>query len=261
MCNRVDCIQEIPDDRWSISRFYHTTQQIPGKTYSKWGGFLSDLDQFDAGFFGLSAQEVDTMDPQQRLLLEASWHALEDSGHPVHRRDAANIGVFVGISTSDYPRAISDPLDLPHPSPFSATGMATSISANRISHLLNLKGPSFAVDTACSSSLVAFHLACQSILNEECERAIVGGVNAILDPSTWIAFSNMSALSKDGRCKAFDASADGFVRSEGVGAVVLKPLSQAIADGDRVHAVVRATAVNQDGWTPAIAMPNQEAQS
>jgi acyl transferase domain-containing protein len=260
MCNRVDCIQEIPDDRWSISRFYHTTQQIPGKTYSKWGGFLSDLDQFDAGFFGLSAQEVDTMDPQQRLLLEASWHALEDSGHPVHRRDAANIGVFVGISTSDYPRAISDPLDLPHPSPFSATGMATSISANRISHLLNLKGPSFAVDTACSSSLVAFHLACQSILNEECERAIVGGVNAILDPSTWIAFSNMSALSKDGRCKAFDASADGFVRSEGVGAVVLKPLSQAIADGDRVHAVVRATAVNQDGWTPAIAMPNQEAQ-
>jgi len=256
----VDAVTAVPADRWSISKFYHPEPGVPGKTYSKWGGFLDETDFFDARFFGISGAEAEAMDPQQRLLLEAAWHALEDGGVVVDRSAGENIGVFVGVSTGDYDYIGSGAGDFLEASAFSATGGARSIASNRISHFLNLKGPSVSFDTACSSSLVALHHACRSLDGGECESALVGGVNFIIDPRTWIAFCGMSALSADGRCKAFDASADGFVRAEGVGVVLLKPYSKAVRDGDRIYACIRATGCNQDGRTPTISMPDEKAQ-
>lgn len=260
LCAGTDAISEIPEDRWNISKFYDPTPGTPGKTYSKWGGFIDGYDQFDPALFNISAKEADTMDPQQRLLLEAAWHAMEDSGEVIDRQSGVNRGVFVGVCTNDYETIGTSLTDFGSSTAYSATGSASSIAANRISHAMNFKGPSVSFDTACSSSLVALHYACQSLQNEECDSALVGGVNFIINPSTWVGFCGMSALSKDGRCKSFDASADGFVRSEGVGVVLLKPLSQAIKDGNRVYACIRGTGCNQDGHTPAISMPDQQAQ-
>ena len=259
LCQRKNGIVEIPNDRWSTSSFYDPIPGKPCRTYSRWGGFIKDIDKFDAEFFKISPQEAESMDPQQRLLLEATWHAIEDAGERIDRKNGENIGVYIGISTNDYANIGSAPEDFSPVSAFSATGGAVSVAANRISHALNFTGPSLAVDTACSSSLTALHLACASLWRQECDRAIVGGVNLILNPSTWVAFSGMSALSKDGLCKAFDASADGFVRSEGVGVVLIKPLSQAVKNGDRVYACIRSVGVNQDGRTPGIAVPDQNA--
>lgn len=251
----VDAVSEIPSTRWNVKEYYHAVPSS-GKTYSKWGGFINGIEEFDPESFGISPREAARMDPQQRMLLEVTWEALEDAGLPVTSLAGTNIGVFVGISTTDYAYAqIGRPVD-----GYTATGGAASISANRISYWLSSTGPSMAVDTACSSALVATHLACQSIWTHECELALAGGVNAILSPNAYVAFCAAHMLSPVGRCKAFDASADGFVRAEGAGVAVLKPLSKALEDGDPIYATIAATGVNQDGHTSGIALPNQLAQ-
>jgi thioester reductase-like protein len=260
-----DGVGEIPPERWSIQSFHDTRVGIPGKSHSKWGGFIEGNDLFDPSFFSISPQEAIAMDPQQRLVLETTWHAFENSGRIPDPAARERIGVWVGVSLNDYNRFAVSPIDHIQSSTagsgaYDATGNAFSIVANRVSHFFNLTGPSMAVDTACSSSLVALNEACRAIWDDECDSAVVAGVNHIVDPTTWIAFSALGALSPTGRCKSFDASADGFVRSEGVGVVVLKPLSAAIADGDRIYANICAVATNQDGRTPAIAMPSKVSQ-
>jgi len=257
----VDAITEIPADRWNIAEHYHPEPGTPGKTYSRWGGFLHGVDQFEPEGFGISPREAAYMDPQQRLLLEVAWEALEDGGQVVEQLAGTRTGVFVGISTSDYAQIQSSPFERGSVDAHVATGGALSIAAGRISYCLNLQGPSLAVDTACSSSLVATHLACQSLWNHESDLALAGGVNIIISPGTFVGFCAASMLSPDGRCKAFDASANGFVRGEGAGMVLLKPLAKAMADGDPVYAVILASAVNQDGRTAGIAMPSQSAQA
>jgi acyl transferase domain-containing protein/thioesterase domain-containing protein/acyl carrier protein len=260
LCAGTDAIREIPPDRWSIAAHYDPVPGRDGKSVSRWGGFIENIDRFDPGFFGISAREADAIDPQQRLLLEASWEAFEDAGQTLDAIRGSSTGVFIGISTSDYGalqhqgggRAVADV--------YSATGSTFSISANRISYCFDLRGPSLAVDTACSSALTACHIACQSLWRGDCSMAIVGGVNALLSQETFFAFSRMAMLSPDGRCKAFDARANGFVRAEGAGTILLKPLSAAQAAGDRIYAVIRSTAANQDGRTNGITVPSQQAQ-
>jgi acyl transferase domain-containing protein/NADPH:quinone reductase-like Zn-dependent oxidoreductase/SAM-dependent methyltransferase/acyl carrier protein len=260
MSTGVDAITEIPEDRWSIEKNYHSLSGVPGKTYSRWGGFIKGIDHFEPECFGISPREASYIDPQQRLLLEVAWEALEDGGQVIEQLAGTHTGVFVGISTIDYSQIQSSPYDFRSLSAHTATGGVMSIAANRISYCLNLRGPSVAVDTACSSALVATHLACQSIWDGECDLALAGGVNIILIVDNFIAFCAASMLSPDGRCKAFDASANGFVRGEGAGVVVLKPLSKALADGDPVYALIVGSAVNQDGRTSGLSAPSQSAQ-
>jgi acyl transferase domain-containing protein/thioesterase domain-containing protein/acyl carrier protein len=260
LCEGTDAIREIPPDRWSVAAHYDPVPGRAGKSISKWGGFIEDIDQFDSAFFQISAREAAAIDPQQRLLLEASWEALEDGGQTLETIRGSSTGVFVGISTSDYAGLQNDIDGRGVANVYSATGTAFSIAANRISYSFDLRGPSMAMDTACSSALTACHVACQSLWRGDCTMAIVAGVNALLNQNTFVAFSRMSMLSPDGRCKAFDASANGFVRAEGVGAIVLKPLFAAQADHDRIYAVIRGTAANQDGRTNGITVPSRQAQ-
>ena len=256
----VDAIREVTPDRWDHRFFFDPEPGTPGKTYSKWAGLIDEIDTFDPAFFGITQREAPFIDPQQRLLLEATWEALMDAGQQVDIVKGEDTGVFVGISTHDYGDIQQNAMGRGMAYPHSATGVASSIAANRISYALNFQGPSVAVDTACSSSMVAVHLACQALWNKECHRAIAAGVNCIISPYPFIAFSSMGMLSPDGRCKAFDASANGFVRGEGVGAVCLKPLSAALADGDPIYAVIRSTAVNQDGRTSGMTVPSRGSQ-
>jgi acyl transferase domain-containing protein/NADPH:quinone reductase-like Zn-dependent oxidoreductase/thioesterase domain-containing protein/acyl carrier protein/SAM-dependent methyltransferase len=260
LCAGADGITEIPPDRWNIQAYYDPAPGRPGKTNARWGGFIDDIGQFDPAFFAISPREAESMDPQQRLLLEAAWEALEDGGQVLPSGKKSPMGVFVGISTNDYSLMQSTLHDFNMIDIYTTTGSVLSIAANRISYCLNLSGPSVAVDTACSSSLVALHLACQSLRSGECPAALVGGVNALLGFTPFISFSRMSMLSPDGRCKAFDAAANGFVRGEGVGVVLLKPLQAAQKDGDPIYAVILATAVNQDGRTGGITVPSRAAQ-
>jgi len=260
LCAGTDAIREIPEDRWSISAHYDPVPGRDGKSISRWGGFVENIDRFDPGFFGISAREADSIDPQQRLLLETSWEAFEDAGQTLENLRGSSTGVFVGISTSDYAGLQNEGGGRTIADVYSATGSTFSISANRISYCFDLRGPSMAVDTACSSALTACHIACESLWRGDSSMAIVGGVNALLSQDTFFAFSRMAMLSPDGRCKAFAAGANGFVRAEGAGAVLLKPLSAARADGDRVYAVIRSTAANQDGHTNGITVPSQQAQ-
>ncbi len=256
----VDAIREIPPERWNTRAFYDPRPGVPGKTQARWGGFVEGIDQFDPQFFGISPREATRMDPQQRLLLEVAWEALEDAGQPVERLAGTRTAVYAGISCWDYSIVQFDMRDRGFIDVHSNTGCSLSIVSNRISYLFDLHGPSVSVDTACSSALVAIHLACQSIWKEGCTHALAGGVNAMLLPDWYIGFSRLGVLSPDGRCKAFDVRANGYVRSEGAGMVLLKPLSRALADGDRVYAVIRGTAVNQDGRTPTMTVPGQQAQ-
>jgi acyl transferase domain-containing protein len=256
----VDAITEVPADRWNVRAFYDPDPGKPGKTQARWGGFVAGIDRFDPQFFGISPREAARMDPQQRLLLETAWEAIEDGGQTLERLRGSRTAVFVGISSWDYSLLQTGAHDLTIFDVYSNTGGSLSIAANRISYCLDLRGPSAAVDTACSSALVAVHLACRSIWEEGCSLALAGGVNALLMPDWYVGFSRLNMLSPDGRCKAFDARANGFVRSEGAGMILLKPLGRALADGDRVHAVIRATAINQDGRTPGMTVPSQEAQ-
>jgi acyl transferase domain-containing protein/acyl-CoA synthetase (AMP-forming)/AMP-acid ligase II/acyl carrier protein len=256
--NGVDGITEVPANRWDLQQFYDPERATPGKMNTRWGGFLEGVDQFDPYFFGISPREASRMDPQQRLLLEVAWESLENAGIAVDRLAGSQTGVFIGISGIDYARLqFSDPSYI---DAYAGTGNAHSIAANRISYLFDLRGPSMAVDTACSSSLLSVHLACQSLRNGECELALAGGVNLILTPELTITFSQARMMSEDGHCKTFDDAADGYVRSEGCGLVVLKPLSAALRDGDRVLALVRGSAVNQDGRSNGLTAPNGPSQ-
>jgi len=256
--NGVDAISEVPTDRFDQNAFYDPDPAIPGKMNTRWGGFLDQADGFDARFFGISPREALCMDPQQRLLLEVAWEALQDAGQAPERLTGTRAGVFIGIATNDYGRLQWD--DLERIDAYAGTGNALSIAANRISYVFDFRGPSLAIDTACSSSLVAVHLACGSLRSGESTMALAGGVNLILSPAIAINFTKAGAMAPDGRCKAFDARANGYVRSEGAGIVVLKLLSNALADGDPIYAVIRGSAVNQDGRSNGLMAPNPLAQ-
>ncbi|HEY5731136.1 MAG TPA: beta-ketoacyl synthase N-terminal-like domain-containing protein, partial [Anaerolineales bacterium] len=255
--NGVDAISEVPSDRWDVDAF-HSENPDPGKITTRFGGFLDNVDLFDPAFFGISPREASRMDPQQRLLLEVSWEALENAFIPPETLAGTRTGVFVGISSYDYSRLQFDNPEMIDA--YTGTGNAHSIAANRLSYVFDLRGPSMAVDTACSSSLVSTHLAVQSLRNGESDLALAGGVNLILTPELTITFSQARMLSSDGHCKTFDAGADGYVRGEGCGVVVLKRLSDALRDGDNILAQIRGSAVNQDGRSNGLTAPNGLAQ-
>ncbi|HEU4769267.1 MAG TPA: type I polyketide synthase, partial [Pyrinomonadaceae bacterium] len=258
--NGVDAVGEIPSDRWDVERYYDPAPATPGKMNSRWGGFINDIDKFDAAFFGISPREADSLDPQQRLLLEVSWDALDNAGQATDRLSGSQTGVFIGICRNDYGQLHGVMEEPSRIDAYFGTGNASSFAAGRISYLLGLHGPSLAVDTACSSSLVAVHLACRSLRAGECRTALAGGVNLILSPVVNIYLSQLRTFAPDGRCKAFDDRADGYVRGEGCGVVVLKRLSDALADNDNVLAVIRGSAVNQDGRSAGMTAPNGPAQ-
>ncbi len=254
----IDAISEVPADRFSLDEYYDSDPAAAGKIVTRFGGFIDHVDQFDAHFFGISPREAARMDPQQRVLLEVAWEALEDAGQVRDRLAGTNTGVFIGISNNDYGRIQFN--DVNRIDAYAGTGNALSIAANRISYVFDFHGPSLAVDTACSSSLVAVHQACNSLRRGESTLALAGGVNLILSPAITINFSKAGAMAPDGRCKTFDARANGYVRGEGAGVVVLKPLAQALADGDPIYAVIRGSAVNQDGRSNGLMAPNPHAQ-
>ncbi|MEO5826653.1 MAG: SDR family NAD(P)-dependent oxidoreductase [Gemmatimonadales bacterium] len=253
-----DMIREVPADRWDADRWFNADQAVPGKSVTRWGGFLEQVDGFDPFFFGISPGEAERMDPQQRLLMELAYEAFEDAGYPIPALAGSQTAVFVGISANEYAMLQAGRYD--HLNGHSAAGVALSIAANRISYFFDLHGASIAVDTACSSSLTAIHLACKALSSGECGLALAGGVNLILSPVHSIAFTKAGVLAPDGRCKPFDASANGYVRGEGGGMVVLKPLARALADGDPIYAVIRGGAVQQDGRTNGLMAPNPDAQ-
>ncbi|MEO2032348.1 MAG: beta-ketoacyl synthase N-terminal-like domain-containing protein, partial [Planctomycetaceae bacterium] len=259
LCEGTDALGDIPADRLPIDAFYHPEPGRPGKTYVRTGGFLDGIDQFDAEFFGISPKEASRIDPQQRLTLECTWEALEDAGADPGQLATKKIGVFIGISTDEYLHLQAcDPQSI---NAYTNTGGRMCIAANRISYVLDLKGPSETVETACSSSLVAVHRACQSLHTGESETALAGGVNVILSLEAYVGYCQATMLSPTGRCWSFDSRADGYVRGEGCGIVVLKRLSQAEADGDRIYAVLLATGTNQDGRTLGLSRPSADAQS
>ena len=255
-----DAISEVPADRWEVDDYYDADREAPGKMYVREGGFLDDVAGFDASFFGISPREATEMDPAQRLLLEVAWEALEHAGLPASSLERSRTGVYIGLGLSDYGRRhfLSD--DASRLTPYSGTGSFLSVAAGRISYFLGLQGPAVTVDTACSSSLVSIHLAVQSLRTGESEVALAGGANLILSPEPSVYFSKLQALAADGRCKAFDASADGYARGEGAGVLVLKRLADAEAAGDRVLGVIRGTAVNQDGRSNGLTAPSGRAQ-
>ena len=254
----VNAVDEIPRDRWNIDAFFDPDPDAPGRMYTRHGGFIDGADGFDAHVFGISPREAVSMDPQHRLLLEVSWEALEDAGIAPDSLMGTATGVFVGLSNSDYLRVVfADPGAI---DTYASVGVNYSVAAGRISYLLGLQGPSMVVDTACSSSLVAIHLACQSLRMGETRLALAGGVNLMLLPEVNINFCKARMLAADGRCKTFDAAADGYVRGEGCGVVVLKRLTDALAEGDRVRAVIRGSAINQDGRSSGLTVPNGPSQ-
>lgn len=256
----VDAVGEVPSSRWDIDSYYDPDPGAPGKMSTRWGAFLSDIDQFDAQFFGITPREAVSLDPQQRLLLEVAWEALEDAAQSPDRLKGTRTGVFVGILSSDYAdlQLAGDGVD--RIDAYFGSGTARSVASGRLSYVFGLQGPSVSIDTACSSSLVATHLACQSLRTGETRMALAAGVNLILTPESTIALSRYRMMAADGRCKAFDKRADGYVRGEGCGVLVLKRLSDAIADGDRVLAVIRGSAVNQDGASSGLTAPNGPSQ-
>ncbi len=261
LCAGTDATREVPADRWDVRKFYDPNPSKSGKMNTYRGGYLEHLDLFDAHFFGISPREAMWLDPQQRLLLQVTWEALEDAGQVAEHLAGSNTGVFMGGFTLDYQLLQNyGVLSRYELQTHSATGMMMTMLANRVSYVFGFHGPSMAVDTACSSSLVAVHLASQSIWNGECSLALAGGVNAMIVPTMTIAESKGGFLSPDGRCKTFDASANGYARGEGAGVVLIKPLARAQADGDPIYAVIRGTAVTQDGHTNGITVPNQFAQ-
>jgi acyl transferase domain-containing protein/NADPH:quinone reductase-like Zn-dependent oxidoreductase/NAD(P)-dependent dehydrogenase (short-subunit alcohol dehydrogenase family)/SAM-dependent methyltransferase/acyl carrier protein len=256
-----EAVGEVPPDRWNIERFFDAELGLPSKSIAKRGGFLEGIDQFDPQFFGISPREAPYVDPQHRLLLETAWEAIEDAGLVLDLERGTDLGVFVGISHNDYQAIQGNPWDHSGVGPHSPTGCAHSIAANRISYCFNLRGPSVAMDTACSSALTAIYTACEHIRAGRGDVALAGGVTLMITPGGFIGFSQASMLSPDGQCKAFDAAANGFVRGEGAGMVLLKRLSRALEDGDPVHGVIIGTALNQDGHTNGISLPSSEAQA
>src|SRR6201989_1984002 len=240
-----DAVSEVGDRRWSTRFYYHPDRSEPGKSYTWSAGLITGVDLFEPSFFGISPREAAQMDPQQRILLELVWHAFEDAGIPPSKMAGSATGVYIGASAIDYSDLrIGDPAGADS---YFMTGSTLSILANRISYIFDLRGPSLTVDTACSSSLVALHHACEALRSGKIASAIVGGVNLLLAPYPFIGFSRASMLSRRGRCFAFDERADGYVRGEGGAVIILKPLADALAAKDRVHAVILASAVNSDG--------------
>ncbi|MFR9749864.1 SDR family NAD(P)-dependent oxidoreductase [Nocardia sp. 004] len=255
-----DAITEVPAQRWDLDTYYDPDPAALGTMYTRWGGFLEDVDEFDPAFFGIGAAEARAMDPQQRLLLETSWEALERSGRAPGSLAGSHTGVFIGLCFSEYP---GTPIQAPHPSAigaYSVIGSAPSVAAGRLAYALGLQGPAMTVDTACSSSLVALQSAWDGLRSGRCDLALVGGVNLQLAPETTIGFCRLAALSPDGRSRAFDADANGYVRADGCGVLVVTRLSEARRNGDRVLAVVRGVAVNHDGRSNGLTAPNGPAQ-
>lgn len=253
-------ITDIPPERWDISAFYSADRDAPGKMYVRRGGFLQNLTGFDAAFFGISPKEAPYIDPQHRWLLETSYEALQDAGLDILALKGSDTSVYIGQFMHDFEQIQLDALAHDNISSHSSTGSSMTLTANRISYSFDFKGASLTLDTACSSSLVALDLACKSILNGDSQLALAGGVNLLLRPELTVSICKASMLSPDGYCKSFDASANGYVRSEGVAVVVLKRLADAIRDGDKVQAVIKASGVNQDGQTSGITVPNGKAQ-
>jgi acyl transferase domain-containing protein len=254
----TDAISEIPPERWSLDALYDADPEAPGKMITRHGAFIDGADRFDAEFFGIAPREAAAMDPQQRLMLEIAWTALENAGHAGADLAGSRTGIYVGVANNDYGRALyAHPREI---DPYFATGNAYSVVAGRLSYFLGVHGPAIAIDTACSSSLVALHLAAQGLRLGECDLALAGGVNLILTPEMNINFSKANMMAPDGRCKTFDARADGYVRGEGCAMLVLRRLSEARAAGDRVLAVVRGSAINQDGRSGGLTAPNGPAQ-
>lgn len=260
MRSGTDAVSEVPSSRWDVDAFYDPNVGVSGKSYTRQGAFLDGVDQFDAPFFGISPREAANMDPQQRLFLEVGWEALENAGQPIDKLNGTQTGVFLGVTGIDYNQMLTQRLPVSNLDPYVLTGTTSIFAAGRLSFRLGLQGPSLSLDTACSSSLVATHLACQSLRSGDCTMALAGGVNLMLAPENFVILSQATMLSPDGRCKTFDSSADGYGRGEGCGVVVLKRLSTALADHDRVLAVIRGTAVNQDGRSSGITVPNGQAQ-
>jgi acyl transferase domain-containing protein/NRPS condensation-like uncharacterized protein/acyl carrier protein len=251
-------IREIPPDRWNIDAYSSDDRHALGKGYARHGGFLDDVRGFDSDFFDISPREAQAMDPQQRLLLEVGYEAVQDAGVTLASLRRHRCGVFVGISTSDYSSILS--LRRSFDEIWAGTGSAFSIAANRLSHRFNFTGPSLAVDTACSSSLAALDMAFSSLAKGACDAALVGGVNALIYPAAFVAFSRANMLSPTGEIYSFDKRANGFVRGEGAGMILLKPLARAVADDDHIYAVIRGTAVNQDGRTSTLTAPSMSSQ-
>ena len=256
--NKRSGIVGVPENRWNVDRYYHPNVEIPGKMITKWGGFLQDLEDFDAQFFGITPREALRMDPQQRWLLEVAWEACEDAGIPPASLRGSSTGVFVGIASNDY--AGLQMRNFPEVDMHTNSGSTLSIASNRIAYLFDLKGPAVSIDTACSSALVAVNLACQAVWSGECDAALAGGVNAILTPEASIGFSKASMLSPSGQCFAFDARANGYVRGEGAGMIMIKPLKDAIENGDVIYSVIRAAVINQDGNTSSMTVPGLDTQ-
>ena len=251
----ADLVSEVPVDRWDWRAYWGDPMREPGKTRAKWGGFIEGIDHFDPRFFGLSPRDAEGMDPQSRLVLESAWSAVEDAGYAAHDFAAKNIGVFVGVSTADYKDLCAQA------EPGLAAQVKPFLIANRVSYHMDLRGPSEVIDTACSSSMVALHRGVQALREGTCEAALVGGVNVIASPEISLSLSRSGVLSEDGRCMAFDSRANGMVRGEGVGMVLLKSLDQAIAQGDHIYGVILASVVNQDGRSSSASAPNPVAQA
>jgi acyl transferase domain-containing protein len=255
-----DAIGEVPRDRFDVDAYYDPDPDAAGKISTRWGGYVDGAERFDAAFFGIAPREANSLDPQQRLVLEVAWEALEHAGVSPQRLAGSDTGVFVGISTQDYAQYYLQRVDAARMDAYFGTGNAMNAAAGRLSYVLGLNGPSMAVDTACSSSLVAIHLACESLRRAECGAALAGGVNFLLLPEITVNFSRARMMAPDGRCKTFDAAANGYVRGEGCGIVVLKTLRAAQAAGDRILAVIRGSATNQDGRSGGFTAPSELAQ-
>ena len=258
LVNGIDAISKVPKERWDIDKFYSSESGEKGKMTTRYGGFLEDIDKFDPQFFSISPREAAGMDPQQRLLLEVVWEAFEYAGLKPSSLRNSKSGVFIGISNNDYSKLPKNKFK--YIDAYSGSGNAFSIAANRISYLLDFRGPSIAVDTACSSSLVTIHMAIQSLRNKEFDLAVAGGVNLTLSPELTVTFSQAHMMSPSGHCKTFSADADGYVRGEGCGVVILKRLSDAIKNSDNILAVIKGSAVNQDGKSNGLTAPNSFAQ-
>lgn len=258
LANETDAVTEVPAQRWDVEAFYDPDPDADGKTYTRWGGFVDGVEDFDAGFFDISVGEARMLDPQQRLLLETAWEALEHAGYPASRLEGSRTGVFVGVMSNDYAERMAR-ADVA-PDAWFGTGNLSSVASGRLSYFLGAQGPSLTIDTACSSSLVTVHTAVRSLRSGECDLALAGGATVVLTPSLDIYFARARGLAADGRCKSFDARADGVVWSDGAGMLVLKRLADARRDGDRVLGLVRGSAVNSDGRSQGLSAPNGPAQ-
>ncbi|MEM9135793.1 MAG: polyketide synthase, partial [Cyanobacteria bacterium P01_F01_bin.42] len=256
----LSATDEIPSDRWDVDAYFSDDADEPGKMYTRSACLIDDVDQFDPKFFGISPREAIALDPQQRLLLEMSYGALENAGQPAFDLKGSRTGVFVGLSFDDYSQFSTRSGDLARIDAFSSLGNNRSIAAGRIAYVFGFQGPTLQLDTTCSSSLLSVHLACESLRRGESDMALAGGVSLILSPEPMVGFCKLKALAPDGRCKTFDASADGYGRGEGCGMVVLKRLSDAQAAGDQILVVVRGSAVNHDGVSNGLTAPNGQAQ-